>query len=149
MPRFHFQLEPLLRARRRAERDRQRVVAELEQERARLEAALRAQQEHIDAGRNQMRERMVGRVLVHELRAHTAASMKQMAQAQRVVLELAGLHRRLEGARADLLSAMQARRAIELVREKRHEEWRRSEARAETAALDELAVQRAPLKEQL
>ena len=60
--------------------------------------------------------------------------------AQRTVLELAGLLRRLESARAELLEAAKRRKAVELLKDRRFEEWRSDQNRRELAAVDELAV---------
>jgi flagellar protein FliJ len=46
----------------------------------------------------------------------------------------------MEAARAGLIEAAKARRAVELLRERRWEEWKFAQEKAETAALDELAV---------
>jgi flagellar export protein FliJ len=143
MPRFVFQLDPLLRVRRRAEQERQRALAELESRRRALEDLLRRQQGHIAAGKASLRERLLGEVRVHELRGQAASAMKLMAQAQRIVLELAGVHQRIEAARQQLIRAAQSRRAVELLRERRFGEWKRSIEKREAALLDELAVNRA------
>jgi flagellar protein FliJ len=140
MRRFTFQLDPLLRVRRRAERARQRAVAELERERLTLEEHLRRQQRHIAVGKASLRDHLVGEVRVHDLRGQAAASMKMMSQAQRVVIELAGVHQRLVAARSELMNAARQRRAVEMLREKRFAEWKRDMDKRETAALDELAV---------
>jgi flagellar export protein FliJ len=63
-----------------------------------------------------------------------------MRDAQRTVLELAGLHRRLQEARCLLTDASVKRRAIELLRDRRFQEWRRNHVRREQAAQDELAI---------
>lgn len=149
MSRFVFKLDPLLRARRRLEQGRQRVVAELEQDRARLEDRLRRQQELLAQGRESQRAGLVGRLRIEELRIHAGSSLGQMRQAERLVLELAGLHRRLETARQELVDAARHRRAIELLRDRRYEQWRAALDRAETARLDELAVIAAARKDEL
>lgn len=140
MAKFQFSLDPLLKARRRAEQSRQRSVAELEQERLRLESSLRGQQSVIVENKRDLKSQLVGRLDVAMLRRHAAAMMQQARVAQRVVLELAGVHQRLEAARAELVEAAKARRAVELLRDRRMEQWKASIAKAETDALDELAV---------
>lgn len=140
MAKFRFKLEPLLKARRMVEQTHQRAVAEIERERMTLEARLRAQQEHLAEGKKTMRSDMVGQVNIQGLRMHAASSLHQMRIAQRLVLELAGVHRRLEAARASLIEAARRRRAVELLKERRFLQWRTRLEKAETAALDELAV---------
>jgi flagellar export protein FliJ len=140
MPRFRFALEGLLTSRRAAERLHQRAVAEIERERMGLEDRLRAQQASIAGGRQEVREALVGRIDARVLRLHAANSIQQLRLGQRLALELAGVHRRLEAARQALVEAAQSRRAIELLRERRLEEWNAGIAKAETEAIDELAI---------
>ena len=137
---FTFSLDPLLRIRHLAEQEHQRVVARLERERLNLEESLRRQQSMIDTDKQQLRDRLVGAIDVTGLRMHATASISLMRSAQRLALELAGLHRRLDKARAELIEASRRRRAIELLRERRHEQWNYAVDREESATLDELAV---------
>lgn len=140
MARFRFQLQALLDARQRVEDERRREVSELEAERHRLEEDLRRRQTSIVDAREEARDGLLGEVRPHLLRAAANASMSLMRDAQRSVLELAGLHRRLEAARAVLSEASKERRAIELVKERRFEAWKHEIERREQATLDELAT---------
>lgn len=140
MPRFRFLLEGLLKARHAAEQEKLRAVAEIERERLAIEDQLRRQQQDFAANRQELRDALVGTVNAHALRLHAASAIQQMRLAQRSVLELAGTHKRLESARAALIEASRARRAIELLRERRFELWRASLDKAEADMLDELAV---------
>ena len=140
MPRFRFPLDPLLEARRRAEQHRQRAVAELQRHRLDLEEALRRQQQFISEGKQSLRNRLLGCVDIIALRSHAACTIDLTRKAQRIVLELAGVHQRLEQARQDLYEAMKQRRALERLRELRYEQWRQRLRKAEETALDELAV---------
>lgn len=140
MAKFTFSLDPLLKARLTVEQRHQRAVAVIEQERRGLEERIRDQQRQIAEGKQTVRGGLIGAVDAQGLRQHAASSLHMMRQAQRLVLELHGVHRRLEAARAGLIEAAKARRAVELLRERRWEEWKSAQERAETAALDELAV---------
>jgi len=140
MPRFRFPLEGLLKSRRMLEQARQRAVADFERERLALQDRLRRQQEAIVSDRQDLRGALLGTLDAHMLRLHAASSIQQMRLAQRLVLELAGVHRRLETARAALVEASRARRAIELLRERRFEQWKAALDKADNQALDELAV---------
>jgi len=140
MAKFIFTLDPLLRARLAVEQQHQRAVAVIEQERRGLEERIREQQRQIAEGKQTVRGGLIGDIDAQGLRQHAAASLHMMRKAQRLVLELHGIHRRLEAARAGLIEAAKARRAVELLRERRWEEWKFAEEKAETAALDELAV---------
>ena len=147
MARFRFRLEPLLRARRQTEQTRQRAVAELERRRRELEDTLRRQQQFITAGKQSLRDRLVGSLDMASLRAHAGSTIHLLREAQRIVIELAGVHKRLEGARAQLIEAARQRRAVELLRERRLAQWKAQINKAEDAALDELAVHAAARKE--
>lgn len=147
MARFRFKLDPLLRARQHAERQRQRAVAELERRRLALEEALRRKQEFIVAGKQALRDRLVGELAMPSLRAHASSTIQVMREAQRTVIELAGVHKRLDAARAQLIEAARDRRALELLRERRLAQWKAAISKAEDAALDELAVHAAARRE--
>lgn len=147
MAKFRFQLEPLLRLREREERDRQIDVANLERDRRDIEERLRERQASITDGQRELRSSMVGRLDINALRAHAARSVELDRCARQIVLELAGVHRRLETAREALREARRAKRAIELLKERRYKAWKAAIEKAETAALDELAVQRAARRE--
>jgi flagellar FliJ protein len=140
-------LQAVLDQRHRVEQQKQRGVAELETLRRAAEARLRGLQGAIDQEKEDQRAKLrAGDVLA--ARGQAAAIVRLAATAQRVVLELAGIHARLEGARADLLEATKRRKAVELLRERRLAEWRREQDRLEMAAADELAVMRAGFKEE-
>ncbi|MAC18365.1 MAG: hypothetical protein CMJ23_01575 [Phycisphaerae bacterium] len=140
MPRFRFELQAVLDARKRAEDLRRREVATLEMERRDLEAGIRGRQQSIVDSREETREGLVGAIHPDRLRASANASLAMMRDAQRSVLELAGIHRRLETARGTLKEASRDRRAIELVRERRFETWKSEIERREQSALDEIAT---------
>lgn len=146
MARFRFKLDPVLKARRSVEQSKQRALAELHQQRIAMEDVLKIHQQQIDRSRGSMRDVLVGHVNTLDLRGHAAATMRLMARAQGVAMELAALHRRIDHARLELLSAARDRRAIELLREQRLAEWKTAIDKAEQSALDELATMRAAKK---
>lgn len=143
MARFRFGLEGLLEQRRRAERDRQVEVARIEAERVGLEDRLRRIQASLSSGKDAVRGALGGAVDVPTLRAHSSATLFSEMEAQRVVLELGTVLKRLETARSALGEAAKERRAVELLKERRHEAWLAEEARKERVELDELATARA------
>ncbi|MEM9560896.1 MAG: flagellar FliJ family protein, partial [Planctomycetota bacterium] len=59
-------------------------------------------------------------------------------RAQAAVVRLAGVYERLDRARLELLEAATARRAVELLRDRRLEAWKRDELRREQLVLDDL-----------
>ena len=147
MPVFRFKLGPLLTARKQEERSAQLAVAALERQRLALEHTLRRHQQNILAGKQELRDRLVGELRMPIMRDHAASTVQLMRLADRIVLQLAGLHRQIEQARAKLIEATKRRRAVEILRERRFEQWKRDLERAEDAALDELAVQQAAREE--
>jgi flagellar export protein FliJ len=146
VPAFRFRLEPVLEQRRRQEREHQRIVASIEAERRALEDRIRAGQARLESERHDLRvDLLTGpRILdVPALRLQASVSATIIAQAQRAVIELSGVHKRLEAARARLLEATTARKAVERLRERALEAWKLREKRREDRELDELSVMRA------
>lgn len=152
MPRFTFKLQRVLDLRRRTEDDLRRRVAAIEAERVAAEDRLRAVQRAIEAGRAEQRTMLAGasagprglpgRLDAAALRTQTSAVMSSLAQAHRLALELTGILKRLESARAELLKASAERKAVELLRERQYEEWKREQGRREIALLDEIGASR-------
>ncbi len=147
MARFVFSLQPVLKARRRSEETFQRDVAGIERERMRLEEILRGHQRSLVSNKDVRRAGLTGLIEVRDLRLQANSSLQIMRRAQQIVLELAGVYKRLEAARTRLIEAARRRRAIEFVRDRRYEQWKAALNKAETAALDELAVIAAARKE--
>ena len=146
MAKFRFQLEAVLKHRKNIEQQKQRAVAELEIQRVRLEGAIRGFQDGIAREKAELRG-MLNEADLRGARWQAAASMRLLNAARRAALELAGVYKRIETARADLLEAAKRRKAVELLKERRYEEWRQTEARRELAAVDELAVMAAGRKD--
>ena len=138
MAKFVFKLDPLLRLRRREEETRQRDVAKLEIERRALEDRIRDCQNRITTCKQDLRGGAQGALDMDGMRRFAAAARGLEREANDAVLTLAGLHKRLEAARARLREATRERRAIEHLRERRLETFKRRLDRAETALLDEL-----------
>ncbi len=147
MARFVFSLEPVLKARRRSEETFQRDVAGIERDRMRLEEILRGHQRNLVSNKDVLRAGLTGLIEVRDLRLQANSSLQVMRRAQQIVLELAGVYKWLEAARTRFIEASRRRRAIEFVRERRYELWKAALNKAETAALDELAVIAAARKE--
>lgn len=147
MAKFRFNLEPVLQQRRAGEREKQRVVGELERERLGMEARLRAWNESVRGGRDELRGALGsadgGMMAIAEVRMHASASLRMVGEAERLAVSLAGLYRRIERARVELLEAARSRRAVEMLRERRFEEWKNEQEKRERDAVDEIAVMRA------
>jgi flagellar export protein FliJ len=147
MAKFVFRLEPLLKARRRAEEDAQREVAVLQRQRMVLEDTLRRHQQSISHGKEAQRGALGGVIDMRALRMEAGASLHLVRKAQQIVLQLAGLDKQQQAAREKLIEARKRRRALELLREQRFEQWKRKLDKAETAQLDELVTNAAARKE--
>jgi flagellar FliJ protein len=140
MAKFRFALQRVLDRRLDEEEVRRRALARIESHRRGLEDSLRTRQTEISAGREAWRGGLVGEIDPAALRHHAAAGVGLMRKAQRTVLELASLEKGLAKARAELVEAARARRALELLREQRLAAHRALESRRERDQLDELAL---------
>ena len=157
MARFVFELEAVLKQRKAEERTKQLAVAALEQRRLEIEGEIRGYQNQIVAERQELRdhlreERQAGDerpgVDMAVVRRQAAAALDLVAKAQQAVLKLAGVHKRLDGARLELLEATTRRKAVETLKDKRFAEWKNEQNRKEAAALDEWVVMRASRTEE-
>ena len=147
VPRFRFKLQAVLNHREMIEQEHQRAVAALERERARLEESLRACQREITLENSELRTELAhGNIIAARRQAATPASID--ARARATAIELAGLLKRLQSARAALLEAAKSRKAVELLRERHFESWRTAEQKADAAAVDEIVVMRAARKDE-
>lgn len=73
-------------------------------------------------------------------RLQAASTLQASVSAQRAVIKLAGIFTKLQAARADLANAMKRRRAVELLKEARFEEWKRELQRKDSEMLDEVGT---------
>lgn len=148
---FCFELEAVLEARLRAEREAQRALAVLERERrSLLDEALRLQRSMVmsrDVLRGQLSgsasgvER--GRVVdVGAVRQQAHSSLHSMIDLQRVAIKAAGMQHKVDAARAELLKAAVARKGVETLKRKRYEQWKLEQQRKEAAELDDLVLMR-------
>lgn len=142
MARFRFELEPVLRQRRREEEAQQRAVASLERDRVRLENAIRACRERMDAEQAGWRASAQGQVELVGLKRRASVKAAERAAAQRAAIELAGVLKRLTDARDLLMQATARRRGVELLKEQRFAAWRTAIDRAEALEMDDLTVMR-------
>lgn len=139
---FRFKLQPVLDHREMIEQQKQKAVAILEVDRVRLEGLIRDCQQGLVDESAALRE-CLGNSNIRGVRQQAAASMRLTITAQRAALELAGVFKRIEAARADLLAATKRRKVVELLKERRREEWLHDQTRRELAAADELMIMRA------
>jgi flagellar export protein FliJ len=140
MSRFVYKLDPLLMLREREERERELALAAVEAERRAIEEQVRTGQEEITRCKLDWRGALGGAVDPRAARFGATAALHAQLRTQRLVLQLAGVQRRLETARAELAEASRRRRAVELHRDRRFQQWRRDQSRREDLAVDELAT---------
>src|SRR5690606_10167876 len=123
-----------LEQRERIERERQVVVARLQAEASEIEEFIRSAQRAIEREKEELRsalrvERSAGAaggtlVDLDAARRQGAAALGQIRTAQQAALRLAGVLKRLDNARLDLLEAARQRKAVELLRDRRYEAWK-------------------------
>ncbi len=120
------------------------VVAELERQRLALESRIRGCQAMMRDERRELSGALgVGRrVDLQAVKMQAGASLRHNFDAQRAVLELAGVFKRLEDARAELARASARKKAVEMLREQQKEAFEREIDRRETQELDEISVMR-------
>lgn len=147
MARFRFQLDPLLELRRRAEREQQVVVAAIESECRAIEERIRSCQDGIEQSRIDLRGRLGvdghAQVNAREAAWQTHSMHRMRAEADGLVIKLAGIMQRLTREREVLVELARERRSIEKLRERREQAWRCELARKERVELDDLASIRA------
>lgn len=139
---FRFKLEPVLEQRRRIEEQQQRCVAEVERERLALEERIRAYARAIAQEQEDLRRQLTLGGDLRAARLQANASLDLTNKANRTVLELAGVHKRLDAARLRLLEAMTRRKAMEVLRDRAEQAYREEQKRREAGELDELMVMR-------
>lgn len=146
MPRFRFQLDSLLELRRRTEQQQQVVVASIDAERRELEGRIRSCQETIEQSRSDLRDRLgvdgQARIDTREAAWQTHSMLRMRAEADALVIRLAGVMKRLENEREVLVERARERRSIEKLRENREQAWRSDQMRKERLELDDMMTNR-------
>lgn len=142
MGKFVFELEAVLTQRRAEEREKQLVVGAFERERLGVEGAIREAHEGIEREQQELRALSSGTINAVDLKRQASAALSAVNRAQALVLRLAGVQKRLDAARLELLLAATRRKAVENLRERRYEQWLLDEKHKEGRALDELVVMR-------
>lgn len=155
MAKFVFELESVLDLRRGVERSKQLAVADLERQRLAIEERIREFQRQITVERRDLQAHLTAEraaesdfggapgVDLGAVRLQANTSLHLVAKAHQEVLRLAGLHRKLDAARLELLKAATDRKAVEVLRQRRLEAWNAEQRRREDMALDEISTMRA------
>ena len=120
------------------------VVSELERERLALESRIRGCQQMMSDERHELTQTLgVGqRVDLQAVKMQAGASLRHNFDAQRAVLDLASVFKRLEAERAELVRVSARRKAVEMLRDQQREAFMKALERRETRELDEMSVLR-------
>jgi flagellar protein FliJ len=136
---FRFRLAPVLRLREAAEETRKRALAEAL---AALDAR-RKEFSELEKERERCRERLVregGGISIAERSLYAGYMDRLSRRKAEIVAKLEEEEARVEKRRSELAVAARDRQAMERLRDRRAEAWRRTEERRDRARSDELAV---------
>lgn len=142
MARFEFKLEALLTHRAQIEKDKQRRLAQVQQQiqavlRKIQDAETRIREENRTLGTKELTGVLDMQYIAHEKRFVGALITRIILARQ----EIAAMEVTLATARKDLLAAARARKVIEKLKERQLERWRQEQERKEAAVMDEIGTQ--------
>jgi len=142
MANFSFKLDPVL-SQRRAEEDRcQQDLAKSLRQRMILRDQLRLMQQTITQSKGRLSDGLVGRVDVDRVLQFARYSGQTTQRAHAFVARLSGIEKQIQAARQKLMGAVRARKALEMLRDRRYRQWKQGMQRRVDAQLDDLALQR-------
>ena len=139
---FRFRFQSILQHRQRIEDECQRNLAQLMRSRMIFHDQLQKMQDTIRESKQQMADSLVGKVDLSQVAGFAGYSHQVANRGQQLVSRLAQVEHEISEARQRLLDASRQRKALDRLREKHHNQWRRDQDRREAAVLDELATQR-------
>ena len=142
MKKFVFKLDTLLRVKKSKEDEIKRRLAEKNREAESVRAEIKGAETELKEFQTSVKEhRSEGGESVAELRQsvsyRNALKIKLLKAGQKldnVMVEAYGINQ-------ELIKAAQERRAVEIIREKRYEEWKKENAAAEQKFIDDLSQQ--------
>lgn len=140
MAHFVFKLESLLNHRRHLEDDCQRELAKHLRQRMILQNELRLIQQNIVESKHALGRGLAGRVDMDQVSQFARFSGQVQSRAMAMVRRLAGVEKSIETSRQRLLEATRARKALELLRQRQLEEFKRRHLRREMFEQDEIAA---------
>lgn len=139
MARFRFKFAAVLRQREAVEREAQAVLAAAQRERSACEDRILSLQAILTEQRRQTRDMLTrGPVSSVDLRLQAAASLGVIRRIEGESVTLSGAVARQERARERLAAAAVRRRAMEILRDRALDAWKRDEARREAARADDI-----------
>ncbi len=140
MAKFRFQFEKVLEHRRSIEEARLRELRALSDERAAMQGEIQGLAAAITRSRLELGASLIGKVDLSQVARFAQFSGQTRFRVQEVAMGMAVLERRIVEARQRVVEARRDRRALELLRERRLEAWKREQDRRETVELDDLSA---------
>ena len=142
MPRFAFNLDPVLRHRTHVEQERMRDLAVAQAEMARLHAELKALNESLQSSASEMKaNHLTGSLDVNYLAAHRRYTVATQRRGLILVQEMARQQRKVDEAQRLLGEAAKERKILEKLKERKRERWAAELTRKDSAELDEVGMQ--------
>ena len=142
MAHFVFNLEHVLHARRHAEQERQRLLADEQAVMTKLERKLRELDGNVQTNMADLRaNRLTGSLDMRFLAAHRRFVTAVRQEAMGVVQLMAKQQLKVDEAQQNLAEAAKQRKIIEKLRERAQERWRAEQAHKEALAADEVVTQ--------
>ncbi len=142
MAHFTFQLEPVLRHRKRLEHDRMRDLAEVLATKNVLESRLKALDEQIKLAVEDLRtNRLIGPLDLTFLAGHRRYELAIQRQAMDLIRQLAQVAQREQQARTALAEAAKHLKIMEKLRQRQMERWSSEQDARERADSDEVGTQ--------
>lgn len=139
---FRFRFQSILQHRQRIEDECQRNLAQLMRSRMIFHDQLQKMQDTIRESKQQMADSLVGKIDLSQVSGFASYSHQVTNRGQQLVARLTRVERQIAEARQSLLDASRQRKALDRLREKHHNRWRRDQDRREAAELDEMSTQR-------
>ena len=134
MKRFSFRFQQVLDLRYQREDQARRHLASVHRNYKRLEERIWTLKSNQQDGSDHEPMARIGRLGMDALRQQALLFLSQARQVQDWALELSALHTRLDAARAELNTAVAARRGLEHLRDQARLQWQRDQQRLERRA---------------
>jgi len=142
MATFTFRYQTLLDHRQRLEDEAQRDLAKHLRTRSILHDQLRGEQDTIVRSKRELTGVLVGKVDLSAVAQFARYHGSVAVRARQIVARLAQLEPQIAAARQRLLDATRHRKALELLRDRHLDQWRREQDRREANELDDMTTQR-------
>jgi len=142
MKKFVFKLDTLLKVKRTKEDDIKRRLAEKNREAELVRSEIEAAQAELKNFQTNVKtNRKGGEESVADLRQSVSHRNELKIKLLKAGQKLDNVMIEAYGINQELIKAAQERRAVEIIREKRYEEWKKENAAAEQKFIDDLSQQ--------